>query len=105
MHIRFDEIPGRAVLDANGRVIGRVKAALVDGETWLIDTLRIRISRHAAAEMDMAWSFWRRPKMDVPTGLIHAASDAIILRVSLAELRESPPTQVSEPASAFASVH
>jgi sporulation protein YlmC with PRC-barrel domain len=106
MHIRFDELPGRAVLDANGRVIGRVKAALVDGETWLIDTLRIGISRQAAAEMDMAWSFWRRrPRMDVPTGLIHAASDAIILRVSLAELRESPPTQVSEPASAFASVH
>jgi sporulation protein YlmC with PRC-barrel domain len=105
MHIRFDELPGRAVLDANGRVVGRVKAALVDGETWLIDTLRIRISRRAAAEMDMPWSLWRRPKMDVPTGLINAASDAIILRVSLAELRESPPTQVSEPASAFASVH
>ena len=105
MHIRLDELPGRTVLDANGRVIGRVKEALVDVETWLVDTLRIGIARHAAAEMDMPWSLWRRPKMDVPTGLIHAASDAILLRVSLAELRESPPREVSEPASTFASVH
>jgi len=105
MHISLDELPRRTVLDANGRVVGRVKAAMVDVETWLIDTLRIRISRHAAAEMDMPWSFWRRPTMDVPTGLIHAASDAIILRVSLGELRESPPHNVSEPAPALASVH
>jgi len=105
MHIRLDELPGRAVLDANGRVIGRVKAALVDVETWLIDTLRIRISRLAAREMDMPWSLWRRPTMDVPTGLIHAASDAIILRVSLGELRDAPPPEVREPAAALASVH
>ena len=105
MHISLDELPRRTVLDANGRVVGRVKQAMVDVETWLIDTLRIRISRQAAAEMDMPWSLWRRPTMDVPTGLIHAASDAIILRVSLAELRESPPRDVSEPASTFASVH
>jgi sporulation protein YlmC with PRC-barrel domain len=106
MHIKLDELPGRTMLDANGRVVGRVKAALVDVETWLIDTLRVRISRQAAMEMNIAWSFWRRrPTMDLPTGLIQAAADAIILRVSLGELRESPPRDVSEPASAFASVH
>ena len=53
MHIRLDELPRRTVLDANGRVVGRVKQALVDVETWVIDTLRIRISRLAAREMDM----------------------------------------------------
>ena len=30
MHVRLDELPGVAVLDANGRVVGRVVAALVD---------------------------------------------------------------------------
>ena len=49
----------------------------------------------------MHWSFWRRPMFDVPTGLIHAAGDAIILRVSLAELREAPPRPVEE----LAAVH
>jgi sporulation protein YlmC with PRC-barrel domain len=55
MHVRLDELRGRKVFDANGREIGRVKAALVDMETWLVDTLRIGVARHAAAELEMPW--------------------------------------------------
>ena len=95
MHVKLDELRGRTVLDANGRVMGRVRAALVDMETWLIDTLRIAVSRQAAADLDVPWSFWRslwRPTtVDVGTGQIHAAGDAIILRVSIAEMREAAP--------------
>ena len=64
MHVKLDELAGLKVFDANGRVIGAVKAALVDMETWQVDTLRIGVDRHAAADLDMGWSFWafwRRP--------------------------------------------
>ena len=44
MHVRLDELRGRKVFDANGREIGRVKAALVDMDTWLVDTLRIGVA-------------------------------------------------------------
>jgi hypothetical protein len=47
----------------------------------------------------MRWSYFRRPKIDVATGLIHVAGDAIILRVSLAELRETPSPTAEEHAS------
>jgi sporulation protein YlmC with PRC-barrel domain len=97
----MDDLPGVTVLDATGHVLGRVKAAMADMETWLIDTLRVKLERRAAAELDVHWSFWRRPSFDVPTGLINAAGDAIILRVSLAELREAPPAQIE----ALAAVH
>jgi sporulation protein YlmC with PRC-barrel domain len=96
MHVELDELRGVKVFDANGRAIGRVKAALVDLETWLVDTLRIRVTRRAAADLDMHWSYFRWPKIDVTTGLIHAAGDAIILRVSLAELRETPSLTAEE---------
>lgn len=104
MHVKLDELAGMKVFDANGRVIGRVKAALVDMETWLVDTLRIGVDRHAAADLDMSWSiwaFWRRPTIDVSTGQINAAGDAIILRVSIAELRETPHL----PAEVLVAVH
>ena len=95
MHVKLDELRGRMVLDANGRVIGRVHAALVDMETWLVDTLRIAVARQAAPDLDLSWSLWRslwRPHtVDVSTGQINAAGDAVILRVSLAELREAVP--------------
>jgi sporulation protein YlmC with PRC-barrel domain len=98
VHIKLDDLPGTTVLDTTGRVLGRVNAALADMETWLIDTLRVTLARKAAVELDVRWSFWRRPFLDIPTGLIHAAGDAIILRVSLAELRESPPPVVDDTA-------
>jgi len=97
MHMKLADLPGRPVLDANGAVLGDIKAPLVDSETWLVDTLRVTIRKRAAREMAMTWSFFNRPTLDVPTGLIHAAGDAIILRVSMAELRDTPPvTAVDE---------
>ena len=102
MQVKLDELAGMKVFDANGRVIGRVKAALVDMETWLVDTLRIGVDRHAAADLDKSWpiwAFWRRPTIDVSTGQINAAGDAIILRVSLAELRETPSPTAEEHAA------
>jgi len=102
MRIKFNELPGRTVLDANGRVVGHIKVPTVELDTWLVDALRVSVARLAAADLDLAWAFWRRPTIDVPTGLIHAAGDAIILRVSLAELREAPPPTTA-PVPAFAS--
>jgi len=104
MHVKLDELRGRKVFDANGREIGRVKAALVDMETWLVDTLRIGVARHAAADLEIPWSivsFLRRPTVDVATGQINAAGDAIILRVSLGELHEATPHAIGE----LAAVH
>ena len=97
MHVKLDELRGRKVFDANGREIGRVKAALVD-------TLRIGVARHAAADLEIPWSivsFLRRPTVDVATGQINAAGDAIILRVSLGELHEATPHAIGE----LAAVH
>src|SRR5437868_4380048 len=77
MHVRLDELRGKNVFDANGRAVGRVHAALVDMETWLVDTMRIAIARHASGDLDVPWSFWQslwRPRtIDVATGQIQAA--------------------------------
>jgi sporulation protein YlmC with PRC-barrel domain len=104
MHVKLDELRGRKVFDANGRAIGIVQAALVDMETWVVDTLRIGVGRAAAGELEMRWSFWswwRRPTIDVGTGQIHVAGDAIFLRIALAELRAAAPQWVGE----LAAVH
>ena len=105
MHVKLDELRGKKVFDANGRVIGRVQAALVDLETWVIDTVRIAVGRQAASDLGLQWSFWQlfwRPQtVDVSTGQINAAADAIILRISLGELQEAMPAPVDQ----LAAVH
>jgi sporulation protein YlmC with PRC-barrel domain len=90
MYVRLDRLSGRAVLDATGSLLGRVKSPLVDLETWVVDTLRVTPTRQAASDLGLIWSWWRPPTIDIKTGLVHAAGDAVILRVSLAELRDAP---------------
>lgn len=107
MHLELDELPRRPVLDVTGSVVGDITEPLVDAETWLVDTLRVRLRRAAAEALQMPWSFFRRPTIDIPTGLIQAAGDAIILRVSLAELHEAPPLRITagEPDARAESIH
>ena len=102
MHVQLSDLPRRMVLDATGSVLGRIKIPLVDMETWLIDALRVRPTRHVAGELGLAWSWWNRPSIDIPTGLVHAAGDAIILRVSLGELRDATPAVAGEDAATVA---
>lgn len=99
MHVPIRDLPGRMVLDATGVVLGRIKVPLVDMETWLVDALRVRPSRNVARDLGLHWLWWKRPTMDVPTGLVHAAGEAILLRVSLAELRDATPDVAGESAS------
>jgi sporulation protein YlmC with PRC-barrel domain len=96
MHLDLGELPRRTVLDTLGMVVGDIASPIVDTETWLVDTLRVRLRRASARELEIPWSYFRRPTIDVPTGIIHAAGDAIILRVSIAELRESPVARSGE---------
>ena len=100
MHVKLDELRGMKVFDANGRAIGRVKAALVDMETWLVDTLRIRVDAAAAADLDMRWSYVlaaadhrRRDRADSRRGRRdHPARLA-------GELRDTAPLTVGEQAA------
>jgi sporulation protein YlmC with PRC-barrel domain len=101
MYARLDRLNGRTVLDATGTVLGRVKAPLVDMETWLVDTLRVTPTRRVAGELGLVWSWWRPPTIDLKSGLVHAAGDAIILRVSIGELRDAAPHAALEAAASL----
>jgi sporulation protein YlmC with PRC-barrel domain len=94
MYVPFDKLSGRTVLDATGTILGRIKAPLVDMENWLVDTLRVTPTRAVAGELGLLWSWWRRPTVDIKTGLVQAAGDAIILRVSLGEMRDAAPSML-----------
>jgi sporulation protein YlmC with PRC-barrel domain len=98
MRVRLGNLSGRLVLDATGAILGRTRAPLVDLETWSIEALRVSLSRETAASLDLVWSFWKkRPTLDVPTGVVQAAGDAILLRVALAELHDVLPQLLAEP--------
>ena len=79
MEIPVGRIMRRKVLDITGRVLGRVGHLLVETDSWAIASFQLRLSRRAARDMGLRWSLFRVPTLEVPTGLVMAASDAIIL--------------------------
>jgi sporulation protein YlmC with PRC-barrel domain len=98
----LDELPGRSVLDSTGRVIGRVDRVMIDVESWAVESLRVRLRREACADLGLEWSPFRPAALDVPTGLVLAARDAVILRAALDELASlapghEPPASNPEP--------
>jgi sporulation protein YlmC with PRC-barrel domain len=97
MKIAMDELPGRRVLDINGRVLGKMGQLVVETDSWAIDAFRLRLRRLAARDLGVPWSIFRIPTVEVPTGLVMAASDEIILRASLEEI--APLAQEAQPAT------
>jgi sporulation protein YlmC with PRC-barrel domain len=87
MQLGLDLLPGRSVLDSSGHVLGQIEGFVVDTETWAIAALRVRLKRGAAGQLGLDWSPFRPCTLDVPTGLVMAASDAVILRAALDELQ------------------
>lgn len=106
MELPVERLMGRKVLDVTGRVLGRVGHLLVDTESWAIGSFQLRLRRRAALDMGLRWSLFRIPTLEVPTGLVMAASDAIILRAELADLQPlAPSDQPYAPLTQSAAAH
>jgi sporulation protein YlmC with PRC-barrel domain len=86
MNTSLEQLPGLAVLDSTGRALGTITRVLVDTESWAVATLRVRLRRRTAQDLGLRWSPFHLPMMDVPSGLVMAAGDAVILRATLDEL-------------------
>lgn len=99
MEVSVDSFRRRKVLDVTGKVLGRVGHMLVDTESWAIGSFQLRLARRAAREMGLRWSIFRIPVLEVPTGLVMAASDAIILRAALYDLQPLAPPERPDLAS------
>jgi sporulation protein YlmC with PRC-barrel domain len=87
MQLGLDQLPGRSVLDNAGHVLGQIEGFVVDTESWAIAALRVRLKKSAAGHLGLGWSPFRPSTLDVPTGLVMAASDAVILRAALDDLQ------------------
>ena len=85
-HTTLDELPGRSVIDSTGRVIGQVACAPVDLESWAVEALRTRLVPAAANDLGLSSSLLKAATLDVPTGMVLAAGDAVILRATLEDL-------------------
>ena len=90
-------ITGRGVVTADGQRIGTVVDLHLDLGTWHVTSMEVRLDRPMHRTLGVKRELVHRTTMTLPTHLIHAVKDTVILATSTAELRDR--------ASDAASVH
>lgn len=92
MRISYEEdLRGRAVIDGTGRVVGEVDGLLVDGQSWRVEAVRVKLRRDAAEQIGASHRVFQAASLEIPISLVHAAGDAVILNVPTSDLRELRP--------------
>lgn len=82
------DIRGRTVIDGAGRALGAVEDVLVDGRSWRVEGIRVKLRREAADDLGVGRSAFRSAVIDIPIEMVRAAGDAVILDVPTSALRE-----------------
>jgi|GEM_PF-789091 len=88
--MRFSELirSGRTVVAAGGQEIGTVEALSIDGETWKVEGLQVKLRSEAADQIGAFWNYFHAGRVELPTRIVQSVSDTVVLSVSVDELRQ-----------------
>lgn len=88
---------GRAVVTSDGQKIGAVAEIRIHVGTWRVTSIEVSIDRPMHRTLGVKRGLLHRTTVAIPTELVHAVKDAVMLTATTAELRHR--------ASDAASVH
>jgi sporulation protein YlmC with PRC-barrel domain len=86
--INVEEIMGLQVVTSGAKIIGEVKGAKVDTETWAIKFLNVKLTGDAAESLGLKKRF-RSSKICIPVSMIQAVGHVVTISRSIEELESS----------------
>jgi sporulation protein YlmC with PRC-barrel domain len=102
MHISDDELHGRAVITADGQVLGDIKRLLLDTERWTVSALMVELRAASAEQLGASRSMFRAAAVEVPIGAVQSVGETVVLSIRLDDLRGSTPRDATEEGAAHA---
>ena len=90
------ELQDLAVLDALGERVGRIHDVLMDAQSWTVKAIVVRLDRKPADRLGLH-SLLGHTDLPLPVLHVHAVSDVVLLRDTLADLVEQHGRQASAP--------
>lgn len=85
---RCRDLVGKSVVGSNGRLFGTIADFGIDTEHWNIASILLKVDSKAVTDLGLSKPLWRSARVEVPSSLIAAAQDVVILKVSLEEFAE-----------------
>jgi sporulation protein YlmC with PRC-barrel domain len=96
MHISDDELHGRAVITADGQVLGEIKRLLLDTERWTVSAFTVELRAASAEQLGASRSMFRAAAVEVPIGAVQSVGETVVLSIRLDDLRGSTPRDATE---------
>ena len=86
--INFEKIIGLQVITIEAHILGEVKGARVDTNTWEIKYLNVKLADNAANRLGMKKRFGS-PTISIPVSMIQACGDVVSVNKSLEQLENA----------------
>jgi sporulation protein YlmC with PRC-barrel domain len=86
--INFEEIIGLQVVTSGAYILGEVKGAKIDTETWAIKYLNVKLTGEAAESLGMKKRF-RSSKICIPVDMVQAVAHVVTISRSIEDLESS----------------
>lgn len=80
------DLNGKTVIDGAGDVVGTVEDTTVEGDSWTVVALRLKLLRDTADQVGARHGMFRSAVVDVPIEAVAAVGQAVVLNVSIANL-------------------
>jgi sporulation protein YlmC with PRC-barrel domain len=87
--VNVDDLSGKNVIGTGGSIVGEVKGAEVNTNTWQITHLRVKLSGQASDSMGLKKRFGSST-VCMPVSMISAIGDVVTITRSLDELSSNP---------------
>ena len=84
----FEEIIGLKVVTSGAHILGEVKGARIDTDTWTVKFLNVKLTGDAAESLRMKKRF-RSSKICIPVGMVQAVAHVVTISKSIEELEHS----------------
>jgi len=99
MRLSDDNLRGRTVIASDGLAIGEVAALFLDSDAWRVESLQVKLRNDIADRLGADHGMFHSGALEIPVGMVQSVGDAVVLAVSVDELRQVLPG-ASEPAHA-----
>ena len=91
MRLSDENLRGRAVIGADGLVIGEISALFLDSDAWRVESLQVKLRKDIADQLGANRSIFHAGALEIPIRMIQSVGDTVVLTVPVDGLRQVLP--------------
>ena len=83
------------MISADGTAIGAIAELFISKSDWRVESIRIELRKDVADRIGASRTIFHRGTVELPVSFIQSVSDAVVLSVDVATLREAHRSQTT----------